>query len=317
MRLQQLEYIYEVVQQGLKVSSAAETMKNAQSGVSTQIRLLEEELNVQIFARNGKRLVGITEVGRQILEKAEHILHGVDDIKQICQDYNSKNQGVLSIATTHTQARYALPATIKTFTKIYPEVQLSIHQGNPTQISHMAVSGEVDFAIATEAITTYSDLIMLPCYKWNRCLVVPEGHELLKIEDIGLEDIVRFPIITYDYAFSGRSLINKAFQDKGLEPNVVLTAIDSDVIKTYVEIGMGIGLLAKMAFDPIRDKKLVAIDVSHLFEHNVTHIGIRKGKFIRKYMYDFISLFAPHLKEEIVEEAMKKGCFSVEELLEL
>lgn len=305
MRLQQLEYICEVVHQGLKVSGAAEIMQNAQSGVSTQIRLLEAELNVQIFTRNGKRLVGITEAGKLILIKAEQILHSVNDIRRISEEFHNTDKGMLAIATTHTQARYALPTTIKAFSKKYPEVQLCIHQGNPTQISEMAAMGEVDFAIATEAITTFQELVMLPCYRWNRCVVVPKGHELCTKGLLTLETLAQYPIITYDFAFGGRSLINKAFREKGLQPNVVLTAIDSDIIKTYVELGLGVGLLARMAFDPRRDSGLVGIDASHLFEHNITHIGIRRGKYIRAFMYEFIHLFVPHLTQEVVDKAME------------
>jgi len=307
MRLQQLEYICEVVHQGLKVSSAAETMHNAQSGVSTQIRLLEEELKVKIFNRNGKRLVGITDVGRLILLKAEQILQDVKDIRRISAEFNSEHKGVMSIATTHTQARYALPDTIKAFTRRYPDVQLCIHQGNPKQIAEMAVSGEADLAIAAESITSFDELVVLPCYKWNRCVVAPHDHEIHQNSKMTLETLARFPIITYDSAYAGRSLINKAFKDQGLEPNVVLTAIDSDIIKTYVELGMGVGLLANMAFDPVRDRTLRAVDVSHLFDSNITFVGVRRGKYLRSFMYDFIELFASHLGRDVVDKAMLKN----------
>jgi LysR family transcriptional regulator, cys regulon transcriptional activator len=305
MKLQQLRYIATVARQGLNVSETAEILHTSQPGVSKQIRMLEEELEVEIFLRNGKRLVEITEPGKLILAMTENVLRGMENIKQVAAEYASRTRGSLTIATTHTQARYALPSVIKIFTQRYPEVRLSLHQGNPTQIAEQVVSGRADLAIATEAIELFEDLVMMPCYQWNRCVITLPDHPLLEQKPLTLEAIAQYPIITYDFAFAGRSLINKAFAERGLKPNVVLTAIDSDIIKTYVGLGLGIGLLAKMAFDPKQDNHLRVIDASHLFETSTTNIGIRRGVYLRSYTYEFIELFAPHLDRKTVETAMK------------
>ncbi|HLQ27247.1 MAG TPA: HTH-type transcriptional regulator CysB [Acidiferrobacterales bacterium] len=305
MKLQQLRYIAAVARQGLNVSEAAEILHTSQPGISKQIRMLEEELEVEIFLRNGKRLVEITEPGKLVLAMTENILRGMENIKHVAAEFASRTQGRLTIATTHTQARYALPPVIKIFTQRYPEVRLSLHQGNPTQIAEQVVSGRADLAIATEAIELFEDLVMMPCYQWNRCVMTLPGHPLLEQKPLTLEAITKYPIITYDFAFAGRSLINRTFAERGLKPNVVLTAIDSDVIKTYVGLGLGIGLLAKMAFDPKQDAHLRMIDASHLFEPSTTNIGIRRGVYLRSYTYEFIELFAPHLDRKTVEAAMK------------
>ena len=307
MRLQQLRYIREVVRQGFNVSAAAEALHAAQPGVSSQIQALERELGVRIFERKGKRLTGLTRPGQIIAEAAERVLREVENIRRVGAEFSNERAGTLSIATTHTQARYVLPPVRKTCTERYPEVRLDIRQGNPVQVSQMAVRGEADLAIATEAIERFEELVMLPCYQWNRCVVVPPGHPLTRERPLTLEAIARHPIITYDFAFTGRSKINQAFEARGLEPNVVLTAIDSDVIKTYVELGLGVGILAKMAYDPQRDAPLVALDASHLFEPSTTRIGIRRGSYLRGFVYGFIELFAPHLTRQAVDAAMQAG----------
>ncbi len=304
MKLQQLRYICEVVRQNLNLSNAAEALFTSQPGISKQVRSLEEELGVDIFVRHGKRVVAVTEPGKAILEIAQRMLKDVENLKQVGEEFTEEDKGHLTIATTHTQARYALPHVIQRFTKRYPGVRLSLRQGSPTQISELVTSGEADIAIATEAIELYEDLVMLPCYEWNRCVLVPPGHPLLKAKKLTLEAIVSFPIITYDFAFTGRSRINQAFADKGLTPNVVLTAIDADVIKTYVELGLGIGIVAMMAYDPKRDTHLRAKDASHLFEPSTTRIGIRKNSYLRGYTYEFIEMFAPHLNRKVVDDAM-------------
>ncbi|MBA4142069.1 MAG: HTH-type transcriptional regulator CysB [Nitrosospira sp.] len=306
MKLQQLRYLTEVAHQGLNLSKAAETLHTSQPGISKQIRLLESELGIDIFVRNGKRVVQVTAPGRAILEIAERMLRDAKNLKQVGQEFANEASGSLTIATTHTQARYALPPAIKHFTARYPKVKLILRQGNPTQISQLVTSGVADIAIATEAIELFAELVMLPCYQWNRCVVVPPRHPLLKLGKLTLEDIARYPIITYDFAFTGRSKINQAFDAKGLIPNVVLTAIDADVIKTYVELGLGIGILAQMAFDPKRDKHLRSIDASHLFEPSMTRIGISRNSYLRGYIYDFIEIFAPHLDHGVVTAAMKE-----------
>ena len=213
----------------------------------------------------------------------------------------------LTIATTHTQARYSLPPVIKRFTARYPKVKLILRQGSPMQIAALVTSGEADIAIATEAIEQFQELVMLPCYQWNRCVIVPPKHPLLKLKKLTLEAINQYPIITYDFAFTGRSKINQAFADRGLEPNVVLTAIDSDVIKTYVELGLGVGILANMAFDAKRDKTLRSIDASHLFEPSTTRIGISRNNYIRGYIFDFIEMFAPHLDHASIQAKLESN----------
>ena len=304
MKLQQLRYICEVARHNLNLSNAAEALFTSQPGISKQIRSLEEELGVDIFVRHGKRVVAVTEPGKAILEIAQRMLKDVENLKQVGEEFTEEDKGHLTIATTHTQARYALPHVIQRFTKRYPGVRLSLRQGSPTQISELVTSGEADIAIATEAIELYEDLVMLPCYEWNRCVLVPPGHPLLKAKKLTLEAMASFPIITYDFAFTGRSRINQAFADKNLTPNVVLTAIDADVIKTYVELGLGIGIVAMMAYDPKRDTHLRAMDASHLFEPSTTRIGIRKNSYLRGYTYEFIEMFAPHLTRKVVDDAM-------------
>jgi LysR family transcriptional regulator, cys regulon transcriptional activator len=305
MKLQQLRYLCEVANQGLNLSKAAEILHTSQPGISKQIRLLENELGVDIFVRNGKRVVETTPPGKAIIEIAERMLRDAKNLKQVGQEFANEAIGSLTIATTHTQARYALPSAIKHFTARYPKVKLILRQGSPTQISELVTSGIADIAIATEAIELFDELVMLPCYQWNRCIVVPPRHPLLRLEKLTLEAIAQYPIITYDFAFTGRSKINQAFDAKKLVPNVVLTAIDADVIKTYVELGLGIGILAQMAFDPKRDKHLRSIDASHLFEPSTTRIGIGRNSYLRGYVYDFIEIFAPHLNHAAIKAAMK------------
>ncbi|KIO48932.1 HTH-type transcriptional regulator CysB [Nitrosospira sp. NpAV] len=306
MKLQQLRYLCEVANQNLNLSKAAEILHTSQPGISKQIRLLENELEVDIFVRNGKRVIKVTPPGQAILEIAERMLRDAKNLKQVGQEFANEATGSLTIATTHTQARYALPSAIKHFTARYPKVKLILRQGNPTQIAELVTSGEADIAIATEAIELFEELVMLPCYQWNRCIIVTPRHPLLKLERLTLEAIAQYPIITYDFAFTGRSKINQAFDAKGLIPNVVLTAIDADVIKTYVELGLGVGILAQMAFEPKRDKHLRSINASHLFEPSTTRIGISRNSYLRGYIYDFIETFAPHLDQEAIKAAMKQ-----------
>lgn len=308
MKLQQLRYVCVVAQRALNISEAANALHTSQPGVSKQIRLLEHELGVPIFVRSGKRLVSITEPGRVIVSAAQRILSEVDDLKKVGAEFTGAAKGVLSIATTHTQARYALPAVVPTFRARYPDVTLRIHQGSPVQIVEMVRSGEADLAIATEVVGESTDLVSLPCYEWNRCVVVPPRHPLLRLRQrVTLEDIGKFPLITYDFAFAGRSQMNRAFVDRGIVPNVVLTAIDADIIKTYVGLGMGVGLMAAMAFDTKIDKPLRSIDVSHLFEPSTTWIGVKKGSVLRSFALDFMLTFAPHLTRATIVKALKAG----------
>ena len=304
MKLQQLRYIWEVAHHDLNVSLTAKSLYTSQPGISKQIRLLEDELGVEIFSRSGKHLTRVTPTGEKILKIAGDILRQVDGIKQLTQEHNSPNHGSLSIATTHTQARYALPSIIEGFIGKYPDVSLHMHQGTPVQISEKAADGTVDFAIATEALELFSDLLMMPCYRWNRCILVPKDHPLAQLDSLTLEDVALYSIVTYVFGFTGRSRLDDAFREKGLKPKLVFTATDADVIKTYVRLGLGIGIVAHMAYDPEADSDLVAIEAGHLFESSVTSIGFRRGTYLRGYMYDFIEAFAPHLTRNVVDEAM-------------
>jgi LysR family transcriptional regulator, cys regulon transcriptional activator len=305
MKLQQLRCLTEVARRGLNVSEAAEALHTSQPGVSKQIRALEDELGVQVFVRHGKRLIAITEPGKAVVAIAERMLAEAQNLKRAGEEFSNDQLGSLTIAATHTQARYALPKAVAAFKRRYPKVELRIQQGNPTQICEQVISGEADLCVATEMISRYPELVSLPVYQWNRCVVVPPKHPLLKEAPLTLEKLAEHPIVTYDFAFANRSLVQKAFEARGLTPHVVLSAQDSDVIKTYVELGLGVGILAKMAFDAKRDVMLRAIDASHLFESSTTRLGIKRGSYLRRYAYDFIEAFAPHLPAATVERAVK------------
>jgi LysR family cys regulon transcriptional activator len=304
MKLQQLRCLTEVARRDLNVSEAAEALHTSQPGVSKQIRALEDELGVQVFVRHGKRLVSVTEPGKAVIAIAERILSEAQNLRRAGEEYANDQLGTLTIATTHTQARYALPRAVAAFKRKYPKVELLIHQGNPTQICEQVIAGEADMAMATEMISQHPELISLPVYQWNRCVVVPPRHPLLK-GPLTLERLAEHPIVTYDFAFANRSLVQKAFETRGLKPHVVLSAQDADVIKTYVELGLGVGILAKMAFDPKRDLNLRAIDASHLFESSTTRLGIKRGAYLRRYAYEFIEMFAPQLSRSVVERSVR------------
>jgi LysR family cys regulon transcriptional activator len=264
--------------------------------------MLEDELGVEIFVRNGKHLSEVTPAGQRILEYTRRLLEEVDNIKNIADEFREQDRGDLSIATTHTQARYALPAVIQKFRSRFANVSLHLHQGSPQQIAKMAAEGLTDFAIATEALELFEDLVMLPCYHWNRVVLVRPDHPLAKSTRISLRELAEYPIITYTFGFTGRSKLDQAFAAHGLRPDVVLTAVDADVIKTYVRLGLGAGIVADLAYNPEEDKDLVALKADHLFEPSTTHIGFRRSMFLRGYMYEFISSFAPHLTPGLVNE---------------
>ena len=304
MKLQQLRYLTEVVRRGLNVSEAAAALHTSQPGISKQIRALEQELGIQVFVRHGKRLVSLTEPGKAAVGIAERILSEARNLRRAGEEFANDQLGTLTIAATHTQARYALPKAVAAFKRRYPRVELVLQQGNPTQICEQVLAGEADMGVATEMIEEYAELVSLPVYQWNRCVVVPARHPLLKAKPLTLETLAEHPIVTYDFAFANRSLVQKAFEARGLAPHVVLSAQDSDVIKTYVELGLGVGILAKMAFDPERDRALRAIDASHLFESSTTRLGIKRNAYLRRYAYEFIELFAPHLPRAVVERAV-------------
>jgi len=305
MKLQQFRYLKEVAKRDLNLSEAAEALHTSQPGISKQIRQFEVELGVDLLVRHGKRVIDMTEPGREILRIVERILQDTENLKQVARDFGAQGSGPLVIATTHTQARYALPPVVSRFSQRYPKVRLSLRQGSPEYIAGLVRSGEADIAITTEAAELYVGLVLLPCHQWNRCVITPLRHPLLREKPLTLEAVARYPVITYDFALAGDSPIKRAFDQKRLVPNVVLTAIDADVIKTYVETGLGIGILAKMAFDPARDMGLRLIDASHLFEPSMARIGLRPNAYLRGYVYDFIEMFAPHLKRAVVDATLK------------
>jgi LysR family cys regulon transcriptional activator len=305
VKLQQLRYICEVARRGLNVTTAAERLFTAQSGISTQIRLLEEELNLQIFERHGKRLTGITQAGEAIIEMAERILTETENIRQVAQQINDDSKGTLSIATTHTQAYHALPQVIAKFTEQFPGVKLRIHQGDAQQIYDMLLSRTADVAVTTVAKNMPSELVMLPYKEWNLSVIAPKNHPILEESPVTLEALAKYPLITYDHAMAGRAAINQAFTDAGLLTNIALTALDSDIIKKYVKLGLGIGLIAETALDPDEDKELMVIDASHLFRPNTSCVCVHRGRHLRNYVYAFITLITPQLTEDAVEGILR------------
>jgi len=304
VNLQQLRYLCAIVDHGLNVSAAADALFTSQPGISKQVRLLEDELGIQVLVRRGKRLSSLTPAGHSVVTTARRVLREIENLKRVGAEYRSEDTGTLSIATTHTQARYVLPRVIRDFAARYPRVRVLLHQGNPLQVAEQTSSGEADVGIATETLATFPELVTLPCYEWNRCVLAPRGHPLTKATPLTLAALARYPIITYDFAFTGRSQINAAFAAEGLAPNVVLTALDADVIKTYVELGMGVGIVAQMAFDPDRDTALERMDAAHLFAPSTTRLALRRDVFLRGYVYDFIAGFAPALDRATIDMAL-------------
>ncbi|MGA8203240.1 MAG: HTH-type transcriptional regulator CysB [Woeseiaceae bacterium] len=302
MKLQQLKYLLAIVDNGLNITQAAEKLYTSQPGVSKQLKLLEEELGMQLFARKGKSLGGITAAGEQVIDRARIIMAEVDNIRSLASDFYREEEGTLSIATTHTQARYVLPDVIREFRDRYPGVSLNLHQGTSEQIADMVAANEIDFAIATGSKELFSDLLLVPSYHWDRKIIVPQNHELTRLErKPTLEDLAGYPLVTYVFSFGGQSSLKRAFAEQGLEPDVVFTARDADVIKTYVRMGLGVGIVASMAEDCDDQKDLTAIDARGLFPRSTTWIGFRKDIVLRRYMLDFIRLFAPHITEEQLE----------------
>ncbi|HTO46276.1 MAG TPA: CysB family HTH-type transcriptional regulator [Burkholderiales bacterium] len=304
MNLQQLRYVREAVRRGLNLTEAARALHTSQPGISKQIKELEDELGIQIFNRRGKRFIGLTEPGRRVAEIAVHVLAEIENLRRVGKEFADEEAGSFTIATTHTQARYALPQVVTAFRRRYPRVHLQLLQGNPTAIGRMVIAGEADVAIATEALDQFPELLALPSYQWHHCVVTPPEHPLLDSTRLRLEEVARHPLITYSPEFAGRSHIDQAFAAKGIEADIVLAAVDSDVIKSYVELGLGVGVIAAMAFDPERDRGLRAIDAGHLFGTNTTRIAVRRGAYLRGYVYDFIERFAPQLTRKAVDQAM-------------
>ncbi len=305
MKLQQLRYIWEVARHQLNVSQTAQTLYTSQPGISKQIRLLEDELGVEIFVRSGKHLTEVTPAGKVILGMAASVLRQCESIKQVALEFSDDQRGTLSVATTHTQARYRLPSVVSAFIQHYPEVKLQMQQGSPQQIAAMVADGSVDLAIATEALEHYSDLVLLPCYRWNRSIIVPQGHPLSLLQRVEIENLAEYPLVTYTFGFTGRSRLDEAFAAMHVTPRIAFTATDADVIKTYVRLGLGVGIIASMAFDMRTDTELVALPADHLFAASTTVLGLRKGTFLRAYLYHFIATFAPHLSRERVDAAMQ------------
>ncbi|MDB5850472.1 MAG: transcriptional regulator, partial [Rhodoferax sp.] len=290
MNFQQLRSVREAVRCSFNLTEVANTLHTSQPGVSRQIRELEEELGIELFVRAGKRLTGLTEPGGHVLPIIERMLLDSHNLKKAGAEFVAQQTGLLSIAATHSQARYALPAAVQEFREHFPNVKLHLHQGSPKQVAEMLMSGEVDVGIATEALSEYDDLLSLPCYRWTHAIVVPEGHPLLD-GPLTLTALAAYPLITYGAGFTGRSHIDEAFAQQQLTPNIVLTAMDADVIKTYVELGMGVGIVASIAFEAERDTRLRALDAGALFGINQTKLAVRKGSYIRGYVYAFIASF--------------------------
>lgn len=303
MKLHQLRYLAAVAQSGLNITAAAQKLHTSQPGVSKQIKLLEDELGFQIFTREGRALTRITPAGQQVIERAMRILQETQSIKNLSKELGNEDRGSLSIGTTHTQARYVLPAVVSEFRRRFPQVRLHLQQGTSEQIAEMVAQDRVDFAIATGSESRFADLTILPCYRWHRIVVVPHGHALTTQGRLTLRALAAHPLITYSFSFAGPSSLHEAFAKADLVPDVAITARDSDVIKTYVRLGLGVGIVANMAIDAKEDEDLVAIDAQHLFAGHTTWIGFRRGLLLRRYMYDFVQLLAPHLERRTVERA--------------
>ncbi len=306
MNFQQLRSVREAVRCGFNLTEVAAMLHTSQPGVSRQIRELEEELGVEIFVRAGKRLTGLTPPGDSLLPIVEELLLNAENLRRAGEDFSSQSSGQLTVAATHSQARYALPQVVKDFRDKFPKVTLHLHQGSPKQVAAMLVSGEADIGVATEALGDYAQLLTLPCYHWTHSIIVQPGHPLLDVQGlVTLEQLQHYPIITYELGYTGRAHIDDAFRAQGLSLEVVLTAMDADVIKTYVELGMGVGIVASIAVDEERDRNLRFLDAGHLFAVNVTRLGIRRGAWLRGYAYSFIETFVPTLTRERVIGALK------------
>jgi LysR family cys regulon transcriptional activator len=308
MKLQQLKYLLAIADNGLNITAAAERLYTSQPGVSKQLKLLEEELGLQLFTRKGKSLDGVTPAGEQVIRRARLIMQEVENIRSLASEYFEQEEGSLAIATTHTQARYVLPDIVGKFRERFPKVSLNLHQGTSEQISDMVAANNIDFAIATGSKELFSELLLVPSYHWDRSIIVPKGHELTRLDrKLSLSDLAKYPLVTYVFSFGGQSSFKRAFSEEGLEPNVVFTARDADVIKTYVRMGMGVGVVASMAADCSDRKDLQAIDAAGLFPRSTTWIGFRKDAVLRRYMTEFVQLFAPHVTAQHIEEIRRSA----------
>ena len=304
MNLHQFRFVREAVRQNFNLTEAAKALFTSQPGVSKAIIELEEELGIDIFTRHGKRIRGLTVPGRAVLKSVELILQEVEGLKRIGKEFAAQDSGSFTIATTHTQARYSLPSVVQAFSQKFPKVRLSLLQGNPRQVAEMVLNGQADLAIATEAIADIDGLVSMPCFQWEHLVVAPPDHPLARLKSLTLEDIAAYPLITYDTAFAGRNKIDQAFARRGLKPDVILEAIDADVIKTYVELGMGVGIIAGLAYNAARDVHLTAISAGHLFGTNLSRVALKEGAYLRGYVFTFIELLAPSLPRKLVEQVL-------------
>jgi LysR family transcriptional regulator, cys regulon transcriptional activator len=300
MNFQQLRIVRETVRCNFNLTDVAAALYTSQSGVSKHIKDLEDELGVELFVRRGKRLLGLTEPGRELSGVVERILLDAANVRRLAQQFSQSSRGELTVATTHTQARYALPPAVAAFRKMFPEVRLVLHQGSPSELAAMLLAGNADIAIATESLLDSPDILAWPYYSWHHGVVAPQDHPLTKIQPLTLEAIAEWPIITYHPGFTGRAHIDERFASAGLSADIVMSALDADVIKAYVELGMGVGIMASMAFDPERDAALRLLDCSELFDRQTSRIAVRRGRYLRGYAYRFIELCAPELTEQIV-----------------
>jgi LysR family cys regulon transcriptional activator len=307
MNFQQLRSIREAARRGYNLTEVANVLFTSQPGISRQIRELEEELGVEIFERNGKRLTGLTEPGKGILQIIERLLLEAENLRQASHEYSGEKSGTLTVATTHTQARYVLPGVVQAFRSAFPEVRIALQQSSPEHIAEWVISGKADIGIATEGLSQFEELVSFPCYHWTHVIVVPENHPLTSLSSVSLEDLAQYPLITYDVGFTGRSHIDDAFRKAGITPDIVLTAMDSDVIQQYVSLGLGVGIVASMAIEHNRAGGLRAIGATHLFAPNVTRLAVRRGAYLRSYTYEFILRFAPELKRADIENALNPG----------
>ncbi len=309
MKLQQLKYLLAIVDNGLNITAAADRLYTSQPGVSKQLKLLEEELGLQVFARKGKSLNRITRAGEQVIKRARLIMEEVEQIHSLAADFYQEEEGTLTIAATNTQARYVLPEMLRELRQQYPKVRLNLHQGTSDQIADMMSGTDIDFAIASGSEDRFDDLLRLPGYQWDRVVLVPRDHELAGLDRrITLHDLAQYPLVSYVFSFESDESLKQIFAAEELEANIVFTARDSDVIKTYVRMGLGIGIVAGMAFEPADRQTLTAIPVNGIFPRSTTWIGLRRNTMLRCYMADFLRLFAPHLSGEQIERAARAAC---------
>lgn len=307
MNFQQLRIIRETVRQNFNLTEVGNALFTSQSGVSKHIKDLEDELGVELFVRRGKRLLGMTDPGKELVGIVERMLLDAKNIKRLAEQYSQRDQGTLSIATTHTQARYALPRVVTRFKQAFPKVHLVLHQASPQEIVQLLNAGDADIGIATEALGALPDLASFPYYAWHHTVIVPTGHPLTQVPTVSLEAIAEYPIITYHEGYTGRARIDETFAQAGITPDIVMSALDADVIKTYVELGLGIGIIASMAVNPERDTALQEVDSRHLFGTNTTQIAVRRGHYLRGFAYAFIEACAPELNEAVVRPQIMPG----------